>query len=730
MIKNFTPRLYQQTILATCVEKNTLVVLPTGLGKTNVFLMLAAQRLKLYPESKILFLGPTRPLINQYYETFRKYFEIDEAKLAVFTGFVKPEKRAELSTKAKIIFSTPQGLENDIITKRINLEEFSLLGFDEAHRATGNYSYVWLAKQYKQHSKYPRVIALTASPGSDLEKIKEVCNNLFIEEVEVRTEEDPDVKPYIHETKINWIYLELPKIFLEIKKFLEDCYKSKLHEIRGLGIVDIRIENYSKRDLLALQSELHARIVQGEKDIELFKSVSLLAEAMKVQHALELLETQSISSLNEYLEELVAKARSTRVKAVKNLTRDLNFRSALIKARTLKELKIEHPKLNELKNIVKKEITANPKAKIIVFSQYRDSIVKIVSELNKLENVKAKMFVGQAKKKNSGLTQKKQIELLKEFENGEFNVICMTSVGEEGLDIPSVNSVIFYEPIPSAIRTIQRKGRTGRHEKGKIIVLIAKKTRDEPYRWSAFHKEKRMYKILDELKKGFEIKKTKKISDFVKPEQEVIVYADYREKGSGIIKNLIESGVKINLQKLDIGDYLLSSRVVAEHKTVQDFVDSIIDKRLLTQIRDLIKYECPLLIIEGKEDIYTQRNLHPNVIQGMIATIAIDYKISIIYTKNSEETAQLLHIIAKKEQIEKDTSFTLHSVKPLTLKEQQEYIISALPGVGGVLAKPLLDEFKSVKNIINASEEDLKKIKLIGDKKANKIKEVVESLYK
>jgi Fanconi anemia group M protein len=459
------------------------------------------------------------------------------------------------------------------------------------------------------------------------------------------------------------------------------------------------------------------------------KSVSLLAEAMKVHHAIELLESQSLSALLEYMEGLVAKARSTRVKAVKNLVKDLNFRSALIKARNLKQANIEHPKLQELKKIIKLELKNYEKAKIIVFSQYRDSLVKIVDEINKIKKAEARMFVGQAKKKNTGLTQKQQIELIKKFENKEFNVICMTSVGEEGLDIPAVDLVVFYEPIPSAIRTIQRRGRTGRQEKGKVIVLVAKNTRDEAFRWAAFHKEKRMYKILNKLKKNFDLKKTKKITEYIKPKQEIIIYADYREKGSGIIKKLIERNLNVKLEKIEIGDYLLSSRVVVEHKTIPDFVDSIVDKRLLTQAKDLTKYECPVIIVEGEEDLYVQRKIHPNVILGMIATIIIDYKIPIVFTKNINETASLLENIAKREQIDKETSFTIHSSKPLTLKEQQEYIVAALPGVGSGLAKPLLKEFKSIKNIINAKQEDLKKVKQIGKKKAKRIKEVINAEY-
>ncbi|HLD96739.1 MAG TPA: DEAD/DEAH box helicase, partial [Candidatus Nanoarchaeia archaeon] len=209
MIKGFTPRLYQETILATAATKNTLVVLPTGLGKTNIFLMLAAHRLKTYPNSKILLIGPTKPLIDQYRDVFSKHFEIPEEKMTVLTGMVAAEKRAGLWEKSAVIFSTPQGLENDLLAGKISLEDVTLLGFDEAHRGVKEYSYVWIAKQYIKTARFPRVLALTASPGSDIEKISEVCKNLFIEEIEVRTEADPDVKPYVQEISVEWVNVDL-----------------------------------------------------------------------------------------------------------------------------------------------------------------------------------------------------------------------------------------------------------------------------------------------------------------------------------------------------------------------------------------------------------------------------------------------------------------------------------------------------------------------------------------
>jgi Fanconi anemia group M protein len=729
MIKDFSPRLYQQTIFATATEKNTLVVLPTGLGKTYVFLMLASHRLSKFPDKKILFLGPTRPLINQYFELFKKHLEIDEKEMALFTGFVSPEKREKLWKNSKIIFSTPQGLENDVISNRINLEEVSLLGFDEAHRATGDYSYVWIAQQYIKKATNPRIIGMTASPGSDIEKITEVCNNLFIESVEIRTDDDPDVKQYIQDVKVKWIYVELPKHFKEIQKFLSDCLKSKIVSLKEY--LPSLVHTETKRDLLVLQSQILSSISNGDRNFENMKALSVLAEAMKVMHASELLESQGLSPLLEFMEGMIEKSITTKTKAVINLVSDLNFKSALAVARNLKELRMEHPKIIELRSIVG-SFAKDQKKKIIIFSQYRDSITNLVDILNKVSGVKAKMFVGQQKKKGTGLSQKEQIAMINEFKEEKFNVMVMSSVGEEGLDIPAVDVVVFFEPVPSAIRTIQRRGRTGRQTEGEVIVLVTKGTRDEAYRWVAFHKENKMHDILKSLKTKFiaQKEKTEKpISEFLLGETEIVIHADYREKGSGIIKKLVDLGIKINLTSLEVGDYLLSQDLCVEFKTVEDFVDSIIDRRLFTQIKEMKKYRKQLIILEGTEDIYAQRKLHPNAIRGMLAAICLDYDVPILTTKNPEDSALLMAMIAKREQVQKDKEFTMHSVKPLTLKEQQEYLISSLPGIGPALSKPLLKKFGSVKKIINSSVSELKEVDLIGDKKAAKIREVLDSDY-
>ena len=735
MIKNFEPRLYQETILNTAAEKNTLVVLPTGMGKTNIFLMLSAQRLKQFPNSKILFIGPTKPLIDQYMAVFKEHFEIDENKMSVFTGMISPEKRGELWKKSKIIFSTPQGLENDIISNRINLAEVCLLGVDEAHRAVGDYAYVFVAKQFMKLSNFPRIIALTASPGSDMEKIQEVCKNLFIEDIEVRTDEDPDVKPYVQEIHTEWVNVELPRVFIDIQKFLLLFLRERFERLKKSGVLKkADVKFVSKSDLLQLQGEIRSRISQGDKDFAMWSAISTLAEVMKIYHALELLETQGINALHKYFEKLVSESSTSQTKAIRSIMADSNFKSALIKARILHEEGVEHPKLIELQNIVDAEAGKNPNIKIMIFNQYRDNALDVMQKLNKLSNVKANIFVGQQKKIDTGMSQKEQKQMLDDFRNGLFNVLVATSIGEEGLDIPKVDLVIFYEPIPSAIRSIQRRGRTGRQEKGRVIILLAKGTRDESYRWVAHHKEKKMYMNLISLRKklNLTLHERKENSAAKHTEDKIKIFADYREKGSGVIKEMVEENIQVNLERLEYADYILSSRCGVEIKTVSDFVDSIIDGRLLEQIKNMKNnFERPVIVIEGSEDIYSVRNVHHNSILGMMATIAVSYGIPIIQTKNFKETASLLQIIARREQAETSKDFNVHADrKPTSLKEQQEYFISSLPGINLTLSKPLLKHFKTIKNIVNASAEELQKVEKIGPAKAKQIKNVVEGEYK
>ncbi len=739
MLRDFTPRLYQQTILGSAAAKNTLVVLPTGLGKTGIALLLAAQRLQLYPTQKILMLSPTKPLCEQHVETFRKHLEIPAEKIVLFTGSVAPEKRGELWKEAQVIISTPQGLENDVINRRVKLEEVSLLVVDEAHHSTGEYSYVWLAQQYDKVARFPRILALTASPGSDLEKIKEICQSLKIEKIEVRTDKDPDVKQYIQPLKMHWVKVDFPEEFVKVRIRLEECKKSKLLEAQHYGYCNN--SQLTKGQLLELQGQLQGKLASGERDFNMLRSISLIAEALKVEHALELLETQGIPQLYSYLNKLRTEAAHGQSKAVKNLTLDENFKSAAYLIEQLFQNEFPHPKLPKLQEIVRSELEQNKTAKIIIFTQYRNSADLICKRLSGL-GLRNSIFVGQAKKEGLGFSQKQQKDILDKFREGEFNIIVATSVAEEGLDIPKVDKVIFYEPVPSAIRSIQRRGRTGRLEKGEVTILMTNSTRDVSFRWSAHHKEKKMYRNLEELKKGIQYLERSaggreggetallgaNLQRFIPEEQAVAIIADHRGDNS-VVKQLLELGLAVRTAQLTSADYLVSGRVAVELKRVPDFVASIIDGRLLEQVRELKKnFDRSILVIEGEEDIYSVRKVHANAIRGMLSSIVLDFGVPVLYTKNAKDTAGLLAVMAKREQ-EKDRDFSYHERKPHTLQEQQEFLLSSLPGIGVVMARSLLGHFGSIKNIITAPQEELMKVEGIGEKTAERLQKLFWEEY-
>ena len=482
------PRLYQETIAATAIKKNTLCILPTGLGKTYVAIMVTAHVLYKRPKSRVLMLSPSRPLCAQHQKTFQKFLNINPKEIILITGKIRPSDRGILYERSKIIVSTPQCIKNDVENMILNLKDFSLVVVDECHRSVKRYAYTSVIDYYLKQSSHPLILGLTASPGGIKDRIEEVKKNLRVEAVEIRTESDEDVKPYVQKTFIERIYVELPEELKKIKEHLKNAYKKRLEWLTSYKLIDSM--KITKKELLQLQEKI-GKMYEQTKDFMVAKALSTCAQAIKIEHAIELLETQGITPLYKYFLDL-EKKKSLATKKV------LNDPEVIEARRRVKELfikGIEHPKLQKTLEIVEEELRRKPNSKIIVFANYRSSVEKI-TKLLKVNAIEAREFIGQAVKNGKGLKQKEQIETLNEFNLELFNVLVATAVGEEGLDIEEVDLVIFYEPIPSAIRSIQRRGRTGRTKTGRVIFLITKGTRDEGYYWSAYHKEKRMKKIL------------------------------------------------------------------------------------------------------------------------------------------------------------------------------------------------------------------------------------------
>ena len=501
-----TPRDYQTSIFNTAKNSNTLVVLPTGLGKTLIAIMLAIERKKLYPLSRVLFLAPTRPLVEQHFQTFKSILPELFAQLEIFTGSVPAEKRKKIFQSAEIIFSTPQCIANDLDNYLYDLKEVSLLIIDEAHRCLKNYDYTKVVKKYKEQSVNQRILGLTASPGHEPDKVKEICKHLDIQEIEVRTRDSEDVKQYLKEREFQKIEVPFPKEFHEIRILLKRIFDSRVDQLKSRNILQ---GPANKITLLKLQARLGFQISQ--RNWQAMHGLSLCAQAIKVSHALELLETQTLLSLNEYLNKLLQDARESKSKAVKTLVSLPEFNAARVSLQQLLARKIEHPKLTRLTELVESEFSNNQNSKIIIFANYRETGALISRILNEKEKIKASVFVGQAKKSSlSGLTsgqnQKEQKAIIEKFRSGEINTLIATSIGEEGLDIPEVSAVIFYEPIPSAIRKIQRAGRTARLSPGKLIILVTSGTRDEIHHYASHAREKKMHRTIESVKQDLKNK--------------------------------------------------------------------------------------------------------------------------------------------------------------------------------------------------------------------------------
>lgn len=742
-------RLYQQVLAADVLKKgNTMIVAPTALGKTIVATLVAADRLEKVKNSKILVLAPSKPLAIQHESTFKEFLTVPCSSI---TGAVKTDERVKRWEESQIICATPQTVESDLLKGRYSLKDVSLVVFDECHHGVGSYSYVYLASRYVKESKFNLILGLTASPGSDKEKIKEVCDNLYIQSIVVKTEEDNDVRPYFNPVAIDWVRVKMSSELEKIKTHVDKALKIRLKGLKNMGV--IRTVSVNKLDILKARGRVQsaiARSVNPKK--ECFQAISILSAVINIQHSQELIETQGVVTFNKY----VARLRKKKTKAAKSLIQDPNFGKAIYLAREAEKHGLEHPKLKKVTDIIKKELGQNGQtklqsdryvkdadqksSKIMVFTQYRDSLEMIHQKLEK-EGIKSAKFFGQASRDGEkGLTQKEQKEIIKAFKIGEYDVLLSTSVAEEGIDIPAVDLVILYEPVPSEVRMIQRRGRTGRKRSGRVKVLITNGTRDEGYYWASVNKERRMKHqlidpdVLEELNSNaierMENEKRVKVLDPTPKKEELpVVFADTREGNSKVIRHLSEMEIDVKVQAMAVGDYQVSDEVVIERKTAKDFVDSIVDKRLFKQARSLMEeFKRPLIILEG-DDLYNGM-INTNAIRGSIASIALDFGISIIPTRNAQDTAAMIKRIAIREQSGEKTPIQIRTdKKPVNLWEQQLFIIESLPNIGPVNAKNLLEHFGTVANIINASESQLQEVEGIGKKTAANIRKVVDSKY-
>ena len=471
-------RSYQTNVVASCIRANTLVILPTGLGKTIIALRVAAEYVN---SGKVLILAPTKPLLDQHEETFNTLMV--GHSVAVLNGSVSPKKRAEMIAENDIIIATPQTISNDLQEGRYNLDPFSLVIYDEAHRGVGDYAYVTIA-QYCHHGI--RSIGMTASPGANMEKIKQVCINLDLRRIEAKSEDDRDVSPYVHDTYVMEVRVNLPDDLIAIDHLLKTLLSHYVSELVSLRLMN-SARPPTRGHFLDIQRMLQVRLNNGEKTAIIYRGLSLTAKGIKILHAIKLAETQGVTPLRIYLDKLEVEAKQDKGgRTAKEIIGRQEYKDM---RKIVDSTNVEHPKVSKTLSIVSKTLNDDPESKVMVFTELRDTCDMLVSKLSSVTGARVAKLIGQSR---DGMKQKDQVELLDRLRSGEVNVIVATSVGEEGLDISSTNAVIFYEPVPSEIRTIQRRGRTGRKNDGDVYVLIANGTMDEGTEASSKRKEETM----------------------------------------------------------------------------------------------------------------------------------------------------------------------------------------------------------------------------------------------
>ncbi|PSP17741.1 Hef nuclease [Halobacteriales archaeon QH_10_67_13] len=803
---------YQLRLAEAALGEHSLVSLPTGLGKTAVSLLVTARRLKeCGPETRVLLLAPTKPLVTQHAQFYREALTIPDEEVVVFTGEVSPADRGALWEEARVVIATPQVVENDLVGNRISLADVVHCTFDECHRATGAYAYTYIADRYHEDADQPLVTGLSASPGEDEAAILEVCRNLGIDNVEVMTEEDADVAEYTHETTVEWKRVELPDSVEAIREDLRAVIRDRLGSLTELDVTKKTSPDLSERDLKQIQRRVQR--LMDDDDSAGYQGMSLLAEIRKLRTALVYVETQSVEAFEQYMDRQREAARSSGAsKADQRMVSDPKVAAAVRKAESYDGL---HPKYRRARMLLAETLGIEGGERAIVFTESRDTAETLTAFLG--EHFAAERFVGQSDTEGSeGMTQTEQQETLGQFRQGEFEVLVSTSVAEEGLDVPEVDLVLFYEPVPTAIRSIQRKGRTGRQAEGRVAVLLAEDTRDEAYFWKARQDEQEMESELRALKgaagdieaelaqatlgtgtestddpeagAGSADSETRVGSEpggdeasgqseatagetaetesdesgqaglgafadgedsddsagSAEPAEPTVaepaedggateIVIDQRELEATIARDLsTRSDIETRLETLAVGDYVLSDRVVVERKTVEDFLATLTggDRSLFEQVGDAARhYARPVVVIEG-EDLYGRRNVHPKAIHGALASLTVDFGVSVTRTRNAEETADLLEVIANREQTDERREVSVHGEKQSrTLPEQQEYVVAAIAEVGPVTARSLLEALGSVEAVMTASEEELLAVEGVGEVTATRVREVAETPY-
>ena len=487
-------RAYQLEAVDVALSGSTLLVLPTAAGKTAVAWMVMAEMLR-RSDGWALMIAPTVALVKQHLDDLQSVFKDESIEPIAMSGAIPASKREGMWQKSRLIVSTPQVVRNDVMKGELDLNGCCVLVVDEAHHATGERGEAQVADLYLRLAADPLILGMTASPGSKTEKVEEICQRLAVERIHMRSSSDDMLTEHLANLDIEELRVKVPNEIRELAEPFVRWQESIVDRERRLGRY-VLPGPASHSGLANAMERSNAAIRRGQSDA--YGSMSRIGLAMSLHHLINHLLCQGTAAAREFLDRKESGADSEK-KNTRNLLRDPRVRDLRASLAEIGEI---HSKVGAVRRLVRERLRRDSESRIIVFATFRDSVTALDTALENLEGAKPIQFIGQSKRgSGKGLTPKQQVERIESFRSGEGNILIATSVGEEGLDIPSADLVIFYEPVPSEIRNIQRRGRTGRHRDGDVVVLIAEDTRDEGARAAALRREENMYRAVGRVRR-------------------------------------------------------------------------------------------------------------------------------------------------------------------------------------------------------------------------------------
>ncbi|KAK3869546.1 hypothetical protein Pcinc_025153 [Petrolisthes cinctipes] len=529
---NYPVREYQYSIVEKALFRNTLVSLPTGLGKTFIAAVVMYNFYRWYPSGKVVFTAPTKPLVTQQITACFHIMGIPQEHTSEMTGLINAEKRASEWCERRVFFLTPEVLVRDLARGSCPAVLIKCLVIDEAHHALGNYAYCQAIQCLRQHRHDFRVVALSATPGSDVMAVKQVLTNLFISEIEIRNEDSTDIQPYTHQRKVEKLVVSLGNELKSLRTRYNNVLRVYVFKLIDMKVLYTRDETtLTKFQVLKARDSFRQSPPESLPPHKYGMVEGIFALCMTLYHSYELLLQHGTkafymfmkgtldndkghrfarSELNHnqvfqsIMNELAQKFDSSVSKDTSNTPGPQDNSGNSRRQENSYPYIISHPKMEKLLDVVTKHhqefADRGDTTRVIIFSQYRDSVEEITGMLTHHHPlVKAMSFVGQSKGARSGrgFSQKEQLQVMNSFRDGCYNTLVSTCVGEEGLDIGEVDLIVCYDAPKSPVRLAQRMGRTGRQREGRIVILVTEGREEQMYNQSQYQKKSIINALMD-----------------------------------------------------------------------------------------------------------------------------------------------------------------------------------------------------------------------------------------